>query len=143
MALRNRNTDAVGQGVSRQGMDRFLSGGKPPPMPKPMPLPEIKKWVDKPTIADQSNNPELYRIVGCETKMFDFSKEDQLKEWNVLQNECQQPDTNRFIVERKLEFARGAGVWKVLVTIQRVEYLQLLAGAQSKHVGQRSNGSDN
>lgn len=116
------NADNVGSGVTRR---------KPPKPVKikvaenVVPLEMAGDWADVPDVANQLQEPGAYKLGKVEAMILDLSLVADLTRYNEILSNQASPKANIVIVEKDIKFIEKTGSWKVLMTIQHVQFRKI------------------
>ena len=120
---------SVGQGIKRVKRPKPV---KIPVDPATTPVSEISQaaadlgdWTTVPDVAGMLNKPEAYRLMAQEALILDLSKAEELKKYNEILTQAGSAKANILILEKDVKFVEELQSWKVLITIQHVQFKKL------------------
>jgi hypothetical protein len=97
----------------------------------------VDQWLDTPTMANQINNPELWKSDREEVIVYDLSKPDELAAYNSVLTKVRDPKTNVFINAKHTEKFDDTHNWKVLLELSYVKFRVIM---ETKEI--KSNATD-
>lgn len=83
-------------------------------------------WSDTPIIANQISQPDLWKPDHIEIKVFDLSKEDDVKAYGELMTKIETGGANVFAQEHRVEKFDDVNNWKVFLRLLYVKYRRII-----------------